>query len=218
MRLDKGAENQTCTLDLYSGMTCVKLLTWVRPLLKQYYFPGAMIVSSSFSILPILEGFDFLCLQAAAKAILSGRAIPAVEVPAVPTNHSMAPAKTQLLQEVSPPPCLVLHFLAESSTACHHFCFAFLVLQACDDFFPPELHLSCPSVRVTAVVPVPPLLVPEVLPASSTPFLVAGNACPSPGKKPSPAVLVLHAPHVTKYSQFAVMGPPLLPEKKPFPH
>jgi len=129
----------------------------------------------------------------------------------------MAPAKTQLLQVVSPPPCLVLHFLAASSTARHHFCFAVLVLHACDDFSPPELHQMCPSVRVTAVVPAPPLLVSDVLPASSTPFLVAGNACPSPGKKLSPAFLVLHASRVTNSTQFAEMGPLLPPESELFP-
>jgi len=154
--------------------------------------------------------------QSPLHSVQSGTVSP-VQVPAVPTNRTMPPPKTQLLQEVSPPPCLVLHFLAESSTACHHFCFAFLVLQACSDFSPPEPHLSCPSVRVNAVVPVPPLHVPEVVPASSTPFLVAGNACPSPGKIPSPAFLVLHAPRMTNSTQFAVMGLPLPPESQPFP-
>lgn len=63
--------------------------------------------------------------------------VPALEVPAVPTPRTRNPSMTQLLRIVLAPPCLILHVLAASLTASHHFRFAFLVLQACTKFLPP---------------------------------------------------------------------------------
>merc|ERR1719502_867041 len=108
-------------------------------------------------------------------SIQPGR-VPTPEVPAFSTNTTAVPPGAKFLQVVLPPPCLVLHVLATSSTASHHLSLAFLVLQACTDLLPLEPHKMSPSVGVSAVIPAPPPPALHVLPASCPPLLVASDA------------------------------------------
>merc|ERR1712118_59735 len=137
-----------------------------------------------------------------------------MKVPPVAADSPVTPPETEFLEEVCPPPCLVLHFLAQCSTPSHHLSLALLVLEACNELLPPELHKTSPPVGVPAVIPAPPLLVSHVLPASSPPLLVASDASPSASKEPGSAMIVLHAPGMSDGTKLTVVSAPLSPESK----
>jgi len=149
-------------------------------------------------------------------SIQPGR-VPTPEVPAFTTETTAVPPSAKFLEVVLPPPCLVLHVLATSSMASHHLSLAFLVLQACTDLLPLELHKMSPSVGVSAVKPASPPPAFHVLPASCPPLLEASDASLEASEILCFAGLVLHALLVPRNASFASKSTLLLPEKELLP-